>query len=159
MNNLLQISICFRRKLLLLVILCSVSFFYSLPLYAQSTDSEGSTKKMITYHNPSELLQSPYFSHAAQVNGGRIIYISGQAPLNAKGQLVGSGNFRKQAEKVFANLQSALTSAGASASDVIQIETYYVNRADLPIYGELRQVFFAGRKTPPPALCTGQKQC
>ncbi len=111
---------------------------------------------MITYYNPSELLPSPYFSHAAQINGGRVIYISGQAPLDAKGQIVGRGNFRKQVEKVFANLRSALTSAGASASDVVNIETYYINRTDLPVYGELRQTFFAGRKTPPPTSTTVQ---
>ena len=156
MNNLLQISMCLRRKLLSLIILCGIGFFSYLPLYAQSTDSGGSTKKMITYYNPSELLPSPYYSHAAQINDGRIIYISGQAALDVKGQIVGRGDFRKQAEKVFANLHSALNSAGASASDVVQIETYYVNRADLPVYGELRQAFFAARKMPPPASTTVQ---
>jgi enamine deaminase RidA (YjgF/YER057c/UK114 family)/quinol monooxygenase YgiN len=104
---------------------------------------------MISYFNPSDLPPSPYYSHSAALNSGRLVFVSGQAPLDATGKLVGRGDVRQQAEQVFANLRRALQAAGADVADLLNIETYYLNRADLPVYAEVRRAFFAEREHPP----------
>lgn len=111
---------------------------------------------MVSYFNPAELPRSPYYSHSAAIAGGRLVFVSGQAPLDADGRLVGRGDFRKQVDQVFENLRRALHAAGAQPADIVFIETYYVNRADLPIYAEVRRAFFSARKSGPPTSTTIQ---
>jgi enamine deaminase RidA (YjgF/YER057c/UK114 family) len=111
---------------------------------------------MVSYYNPPELPSSPAYSHAAVVEGERLIYVSGQQALDAQGRLVGRDDFRRQAEQVFANVGHALAAAGADASNVVAIYTHYVNRADLPAYREARAAFFSGRATAAPASTTVQ---
>jgi enamine deaminase RidA (YjgF/YER057c/UK114 family) len=120
----------------------------------QSKDAHMTT--LVTYFNPPELLSSPRYSHAAVIHGGRLVYVSGEQALDAKGELVGPGDFRRQAEQVFANVKRALAAAGADPSHVVKIDTHYVNRADLLTYREAREAFFAGRQTPPPTSTTVQ---
>ena len=111
---------------------------------------------MVSYYNPAELPASPAYSHAAVVEGGRLVIVSGQQALDAQGRLVGPGDFTRQAAKVFENVKSALAAAGASVSDVIAIDTHFVDRANLPAYRDARRAFFEGRSGPAPASTTVQ---
>jgi enamine deaminase RidA (YjgF/YER057c/UK114 family) len=52
--------------------------------------------------------------------GQRLVYISGQVPLDKDGQLVGAGDFGRQAEQVFNNLALALAAAGATFAEVVK---------------------------------------
>jgi len=128
-------------------------------VHAQAKPSPGATETkaaIVSYVNPAELVSSPRYSHAALVQGARLVLVSGELALDAKGELVGRDDFRKQAAQVFANVRHALAACGASPSDVVAIETYYVNRADLPAYRDARTEFFAGRAGPPPTSTTVQ---
>jgi enamine deaminase RidA (YjgF/YER057c/UK114 family) len=109
---------------------------------------------LVSYYNPAELPASPAYSHAAVVEGGRLVIVSGQQALDAQGLLVGPGDFKRQAERVFENVRSALAAAGASVSDVIAIDTHFVDRANLPAYREARRAFFEGRSGAAPASTT-----
>ena len=111
---------------------------------------------MVSYFSPPELPSSPAYSHAARIDGGRVIYVSGQQALDAHGQLVGRDDFAQQAAQVFANVNHALAAAGADVSNVVAIYTHYVNRVDLPAYRVARAAFFAGRTAPAPASTTVQ---
>ncbi len=126
------------------------------PATAQSPTPEPPLPPAVGYPEPPELVRSPYYSHAAVVNGGRLVFVSGQVALDAGGQLVGRGDFRKQAEQVFANLGHALRAAGADVTDIVALDTFLVNLADLPAYREVRQQFLAPRRTPPPTSTTVQ---
>ena len=57
--------------------------------------------------------------------GAQQVYISGQRPFNAKGELVGIGNLAIQAGQVFQNLTAALSQVGMSINDVRQV-TYHL---------------------------------
>lgn len=59
---------------------------------------------------------------------GKTIYVCGQRPFNANGDLVGAGNLQAQARQVFENLKSALGSVGMSLRDVTQV-TYHIKGA------------------------------
>lgn len=56
---------------------------------------------------------------------GQQVYISGQRPYNASGQLVGPGNLARQTTQVFDNLKVALAEFGMTLANVKQI-TYHV---------------------------------
>jgi enamine deaminase RidA (YjgF/YER057c/UK114 family) len=60
--------------------------------------------------NPPALPPSRGYTHVVEVPAGsRMLYISGQVPLDREGKLVGAGDFRRQAEQVFTNVGNDAT--------------------------------------------------
>jgi reactive intermediate/imine deaminase len=73
-----------------------------------------------------DTLPAPFgYSHVVDAPPGRLVYVSGQVPLDADGQLVGEGDFDAQVRQVFENLTAALEAADASWSDVVKLN-YFV---------------------------------
>jgi reactive intermediate/imine deaminase len=73
-----------------------------------------------------DTLSAPFgYSHVVEVRAGRLVFVSGQVPLDTEGRLVGAGDFEAQTRQVFANLEAALEAADASWSDVVKV-TYFV---------------------------------
>ena len=56
---------------------------------------------------------------------GKEVYISGQRPYNANGELVGAGNLQVQTQQVFQNLIAALDRVGMTMRNVKQV-TYHL---------------------------------
>lgn len=64
----------------------------------------------------------PGYSHAVSVDvPGRLVVISGQIALDSAGDLVGPGDLEAQTRQVFANLETALTAAGARWEHVVRL--------------------------------------
>ncbi|MFD0690215.1 RidA family protein [Actinomadura fibrosa] len=64
----------------------------------------------------------PGYSHAVSVDvPGRLVVLSGQIALDADGNLVGAGDVEAQTRQVFANLEAALTAAGARWEHVVRL--------------------------------------
>lgn len=80
----------------------------------------------VEFLNPSEWPKPPGYTHVVKVSGGTTIYLSGQVPTNAQGQIVGKNDFDAQVKQVFENLQTALKAAGATFADVVKMNTYVV---------------------------------
>lgn len=59
---------------------------------------------------------------------GKQVYISGQRPFDANGELVGAGDVSAQTQQVFQNLVAALGRVGMTMSDVKQV-TYHLKGA------------------------------
>jgi 2-iminobutanoate/2-iminopropanoate deaminase len=95
------------------------------------------------YLNPEALSKPPGYSHVVEVTGpGRIVYIAGQLGLDRSGKLVGApGDFRAQVEQAFENLKSALAATGATLSDVVKINSYLTDMAQLPAFREARNKY------------------
>ena len=73
-----------------------------------------------------DTLRRPFgYSHVVDVPASRIVFLSGQVPLDAAGNLVGEGDFATQVRQVFENLSAALAAADASWSDVVKLD-YFV---------------------------------
>ncbi len=88
--------------------------------------------------NPASLPAPRGYTHVVEVPAGaRLLYLSGQVPLDKDGNLVGRGDVREQAEQVFRNLGLALADAGATFADVVKLD-YYVR--DVSHLNELRAV-------------------
>ncbi len=82
-----------------------------------------------------------------------MLFISGQVALDAKGQLVGSGDFSAQAEQVFRNLKVALDSEGASFRDVVKITTYVTDMTHRDDLQKVRSKYFSSE--PPASTLVG----
>jgi 2-iminobutanoate/2-iminopropanoate deaminase len=76
---------------------------------------------------------------------GELLFISGQAAIDANGKLVGIGNFDAQAEQVFANLQRVLRAGGSSLANVIKVTIFLRDMSNFQKIVELRGRYF----TPP----------
>ena len=92
---------------------------------------------MRRFLSPDTLPRPFGYSHVVDVPAGRIVYVSGQVPLDAAGNLVGEGDFAAQVRQVFENLTAALAAADASWSDVVKLD-YFVR--DISQVGALRAI-------------------
>lgn len=76
---------------------------------------------------------------------GKLLFISGQAAIDANGKLVGIGDFDAQAEQVFANLQRVLRAGGSSLANVVKVTIFLRDMSNFQKIVELRGRYF----TPP----------
>jgi enamine deaminase RidA (YjgF/YER057c/UK114 family) len=81
----------------------------------------------IKHVNPPDRATSPAYTEAVTARPGTVIWIAGQVAQNAKGEVVGKGDLKAQADQAWANMRAALAAAGASFQDVVKITTYVVN--------------------------------
>jgi enamine deaminase RidA (YjgF/YER057c/UK114 family) len=102
----------------------------------------------IQFSSPQTLAATPGYSQVVTVTGGQTIYLAGQVALDAAGKLVGPGDFRAQAEQVFANLNAALAAVGADFSNVVKLNMYLLDRANLPMLREVRD-HYINTEAPP----------
>jgi len=80
----------------------------------------------IRFANPDGLFKPGTFSQIAIARGDTVVYISGQTARDEKSNIVGGGDVKKQAERVFENLRVAVEAAGGSMGDIARITTYVV---------------------------------
>jgi enamine deaminase RidA (YjgF/YER057c/UK114 family) len=101
---------------------------------AATADAQGKPR----FLNPPTLPPSRGYTQIVEVPAGtRMVYLSGQVPLDTAGNVVGGGDFPRQAEQVFANLGVALAAVGATFDDIVKIN-YYLR--DVSHLAELRAV-------------------
>jgi enamine deaminase RidA (YjgF/YER057c/UK114 family) len=78
------------------------------------------------------------YSHLTRVKASEFLYIAGQVAGDRDGNIVGGGNFDAQCSQVFANIEAALISQGASFANVVQFTTYLVKAQDIPQFMQFR---------------------
>lgn len=69
---------------------------------------------------------------------GKLLFVAGQIPLNAQGELVATGDIKGQTQQVLENLQAILTAAGASFSDVVKTTVFL---ADMNEFADMNGVY------------------
>lgn len=106
------------------------------------------TNAVIRRINSATLYEPNGYTHVVEATGGRTIYISGQVPSDAKGNIVGLGDFRTQVTQVFENLKAALAAARADFGDVVKANYYVLDMSNI---GVLREVRAGYLKAAPPA--------
>ena len=101
----------------------------------------------IRFINPETLAKPPSYTHVVEVVGAcRTIHISGQLGIDRDGNVV--GDFRAQAVQVFENLKAALASVGATFADVVKLNSYLADIADLATLREVRVRYLNARALP-----------
>jgi 2-iminobutanoate/2-iminopropanoate deaminase len=81
-----------------------------------------------------------------------VVFVSGQAPISADGQLVGEGDFEAQAVQTFENLGTVLAQAGASFDDIVKVTVYLTEIGKLPDYTALKARYSKGPQPASTAL-------
>jgi enamine deaminase RidA (YjgF/YER057c/UK114 family) len=111
----------------------------------------------IKVYNP-EALGRPLgqYSQVTRVKATEFLFIAGQLSTDRTGKIVGEGDFDAQCVQVFANVETALKSAGAGWGNVVQFTTYLVHSQDIPKLMQFRlrefPTLFASGAYPPNTL-------
>ena len=92
---------------------------------------------MTIQHLNPDTLAAPggHYSHA--VVAGGFVYVSGQLPITAAGEKLNRASFDDQTRQVLANVDAALTAAGSSVSQLVQVRVYITDIAHWPAFNQL----------------------
>jgi enamine deaminase RidA (YjgF/YER057c/UK114 family) len=96
----------------------------------------------LRYVNPPTLERAPGYSHVVEVRGSRMIFIAGQAGVDAGGAVVGGDDVEAQAEQAFRNLSAALESVGCTAANLVKLTVFVRDMSKLADYRRARDRFF-----------------
>ena len=96
------------------------------------------------------------YSQITRVKASETIYIAGQLAADREGRIIGVDDFDAQCVQVFANIETALKSVGASWGNVVEFTTYLVHSQDIPKFMTYRKrefpKFFPDGAYPPNTL-------
>jgi reactive intermediate/imine deaminase len=82
------------------------------------------------------------WSHAFKVEGKKMLFVSGQIPLDGSGNLVGRGDLRAQVKQELENMKLVLEEGGASFSNVVKLNTYLRNFEDFQKHWHIRRELY-----------------
>jgi enamine deaminase RidA (YjgF/YER057c/UK114 family) len=86
----------------------------------------------ITIENPNALGKPlGQYSQLTRVKASDFLFIAGQVATDQSGKIVGGDDFDAQCRQVFANIEAALKSQGASFGNVVEFVTYLVHSQDI----------------------------
>ena len=137
----------FRSVLLAVLIVAPAQF-----ALAQGDRTSKETNKQ--FLNPAGLSKPVGYTQLVVAQPGKLVYISGQVPVNASGDVVGKGDLRAQVTQVMENLKIALAAAGATMNDMIKVNYYVVNLKpdQVPIIREVRSKYLSAERPPASTL-------
>ena len=78
---------------------------------------------------------------------GKFVFISGQVPFDSAGNLVGEGDFEKQAKQALDNLVACLESMDAGLENLMMITVFVTDMGNRTIFAKVRDGYF--RENPP----------
>ena len=84
------------------------------------------------------------YKMATRMEGGRLLYISGQVAWSASGDIVGKGDAGAQARQVLQNMRGVLQAAGGDFSNLMKITTYITKIEDRPAVAAARSEVLPG---------------
>lgn len=98
--------------------------------------------------NPPGLWSAPRLTQVVEVQGARMVYLSGQTPADENYKVHAIG-VRAQAHAVYDNIEIALKSVGAGWDNVVKTTTYLIDATHIPELREARMERFKQLKAPP----------
>jgi enamine deaminase RidA (YjgF/YER057c/UK114 family) len=109
--------------------------------------------KQICHINPEDTynsLDTRGYTQVVTFDGpGRMIFVSGQLPLDKSGAIVGANDIERQAQAVFENLKKSLQSVGAKMNHVVKLTTFVIDIVNHPpLVRKVRAEWF-GTQMPP----------
>ena len=75
------------------------------------------------------------YSQAVKVN--KMVFISGQIPLDPESMEVVDGQFKAQAVRVFENLKAVAEASGGSLADSVKLTVYLSDLSNFPLLNEV----------------------
>jgi reactive intermediate/imine deaminase len=131
------------RTLLVVVCLLAAAFISRSSNSTQRKENQKMElpKNAVRFVKSDLLPPSPGYSQVVEVRPGRIIYVAGQVSMDRSGKLVGEGDIHAQAQQTFENLKAALEAAGAKFENVVKLNYYVLDAAQLSAVREVRNSF------------------
>jgi reactive intermediate/imine deaminase len=102
--------------------------------------------------SPDRLAPPFGYSHVVDAPATRIVYVSGQVPLDAEGKLVGEGDFEAQVRQVFENLGAALEAAGVAWRDVVKLNYFLTDVSRVTSVRAIRDEYVNTERPPASTL-------
>jgi len=87
-------------------------------------------------------LAEPISHYTDAVVARGFLHISGMLPVDADGELVGTGDVTRQSEQVLDNVAAVLTATGASFDDVVRVGVFLRDMADRKAVNAVRRRYF-----------------
>ena len=91
-------------------------------------------------------LAEPISHYTDAVEASGFLYISGMLPVNADGEIVGTGDVIRQSEQVLDNVGAVLQATGATFGDVVRVGVYVRDMADRELINTVRRRYFGGAR-------------
>lgn len=131
------------------VVVCLLSVWVFSQVQSEKEKKQMSpSESAVRFINSENLPPSPGYSQAVEIRRGRIVYIAGQVALDRSGRVVGEGHMRAQAQQTFENLKAALEASGANFGNVVKLNYYLTDIAQLPAVREVRDKFVNNANPP-----------
>ena len=88
------------------------------------------------------------------VRAGDFVYVSGQVPVDAQGNIV-AGGVKEQTRQVLDNVKAALALAGATLEEVVKTTVWLEDARDFGAFNQVYATYFAKE---PPARSTAESR-
>jgi 2-iminobutanoate/2-iminopropanoate deaminase len=93
-----------------------------------------------------EGLMPPISHYCDAVRWGDLLFVSGVAPVDAQGKVVGGSDAAAQTRQIFLNMKAILEAAGAGFGDVLKVTVYLTDVEDRRKINPVRQQFFGSAR-------------
>jgi Putative translation initiation inhibitor, yjgF family len=121
-----------------------IFIFLSFDSFSQTDTS------IVKFKNPASVAAPKGYSHAAIIDLGncQMIVLSGEVPLDSKGNIVGQGDLGKQTEQVFKNIKNIISDLGGTMDNVVKLGVFLTDVSQIQTFRDIRNRFI-NLKTPP----------
>jgi enamine deaminase RidA (YjgF/YER057c/UK114 family) len=103
-----------------------------------------------TFLSPDDLAAPTGYSHVVSIPAGRLVWTSGQLPIDAGGAV--TDDWEAQTRLAFANVGRALQAGGAGWPDVVKLMIFVVDLSELALIREVRDEFVDTTRPPTSSL-------
>ncbi|MEZ4671813.1 MAG: RidA family protein [Anaerolineae bacterium] len=101
---------------------------------------------MQKFHLNPDVASDPQgnYSQLVKVDVGdaTFLYLAGQVAEDKDGNVVGAGDLRQQAERIYQNIEAILATEGATLRDIIRATTYITDMSQRAIVSAVRKELF-----------------
>lgn len=82
-------------------------------------------------------------TYSQAIRTGDLVFLSGQIPLTASGELVTSQDIKVQIRQIIANLQAVAAAAGGSLDQMVKLTVYLTDLNNFAAVNEVMAEFFS----------------
>jgi enamine deaminase RidA (YjgF/YER057c/UK114 family) len=104
------------------------------------------------FSSPDGLAPPRGYSHVVSIPSGRLVWTSGQVPMDAEGVVASDVGWEGQTRLAFANVGTALRAAGAGWPDVVKLTIFVVDLSELSTIRAVRDEFVDTARPPTSSL-------
>lgn len=126
----------------------AIVFFISVNSFSQTDTS------LVKLGNPPGVHTPGGYSHIAKIDLGTctMLIISGQVPLDSRGEVVGKNDLAAQTEQVFRNIKSCVESAGGNMNNIVKLNYYLTDASQVQKVRDVRDKFINTSNPPASTL-------